>query len=508
MISFPGFIRFILRLGLFLPFLLQPAPQVARPDNLWQTLVPGIDYRDFYTPTPNHLYVARMQRDNLIVALDSSIAQGRLSGGLETVRSMADRYDQAINYWGETWGNRNQVVVAINGSYHNTDTGVPLQGQVQSGWYVKQYDNRQNVSGVAWTLERQIFIGGCIVQRPARQIITHIPTGKTVSFDGINIPRPDSGVIIYTPQYDSTTLTDNSGVEILVQLDRPLLIIPAPQMIVGTVVQVRDGMGSTPIPFDHIVLSASGDAAIELRLELKPGDQIGISQEIQHFEPNCQTPAPADWSKTYASVGNSYVFLRNGEVQPLADLGAVLRNPRTAIAFDERYIYFIVVDGRDLYRSVGMSMVELALFVKTYLGATWGAALDGGGSSTMVVQGQVVNSPRSDVTVMGASVSQGENPTLNKQERAVANGLMMVHIAPREQSTQFTPGQSVAVSSETPLYLGPGDNYAIFDFLAAGTRGQILPHPLNGVLAKGAYWWYAGFGDRAGWVKQDALLLQ
>ena len=105
---------------LLLVGLLSPPLQPQDTSFLWQEVGMGIQYREFYLPGPNHVYVARMERDNPQVTLETSIAQGRLSGGLETVREMAGRYDQAINYWSEVWGSRNQVVVAINGSFFNT----------------------------------------------------------------------------------------------------------------------------------------------------------------------------------------------------------------------------------------------------------------------------------------------------------------------------------------------------------------------------------------------------
>ena len=70
-----------------------------------------------------------MDRDALSVTLDTGIGSGYLASGLESVSQMAARYDQAINYWGQapltpTWGSRNDVVVAINGSYYSyTTTG-------------------------------------------------------------------------------------------------------------------------------------------------------------------------------------------------------------------------------------------------------------------------------------------------------------------------------------------------------------------------------------------------
>ena len=99
------------------------AQEAAEP---WgEQVAPGIEYREYRLPTPNNVFVTRMERDNPLVTIESSIGQGRLSGGTETVKGMALRYDGAINYWGESWGNRNQVVAAINGYYFDYLTGIP-----------------------------------------------------------------------------------------------------------------------------------------------------------------------------------------------------------------------------------------------------------------------------------------------------------------------------------------------------------------------------------------------
>jgi len=82
------------------------------------------------------------------------------------------------------------------------------------------------------------------------------------------------------------------------------------------------------------------------------------------------------------------------------------RHPRTAVGLDEagRKLWLVVVDGRQEY-SAGMTLEELReLF--DFLGAHDALNLDGGGSSTMVVAGHVVNRP-SDVV----------------GERSVVNGL-------------------------------------------------------------------------------------
>ncbi len=92
-----GFVFLVLAL-LLSALALQDAPDP------WQIVAPGIAYQEFHLPAPNNMYVARMDRSNPNVTIDSSLAQGRLSGAMETVRGMAARYDEAINYLGWVLG--------------------------------------------------------------------------------------------------------------------------------------------------------------------------------------------------------------------------------------------------------------------------------------------------------------------------------------------------------------------------------------------------------------------
>lgn len=67
--------------------------------------------------------------------------------------------------------------------------------------------------------------------------------------------------------------------------------------------------------------------------------------------------------------------------------------PRTGIGIiDENHFIFVVVDGRSTGYSRGVSLEEFAQIFKD-LGCTDAYNLDGGGSSTMYFQGQVVNNP-------------------------------------------------------------------------------------------------------------------
>jgi len=67
--------------------------------------------------------------------------------------------------------------------------------------------------------------------------------------------------------------------------------------------------------------------------------------------------------------------------------------PRTAVGVvDENHLVLVVVDGRQEGYSRGATMTELAEILQG-LGATTAYNIDGGGSSTMVFDGEVVNSP-------------------------------------------------------------------------------------------------------------------
>ena len=67
--------------------------------------------------------------------------------------------------------------------------------------------------------------------------------------------------------------------------------------------------------------------------------------------------------------------------------------PRTAVGVvDDNHLVFVVVDGRSPGYSEGVTLTELAGIMQD-LGATTAYNLDGGGSSTMYFDGEVVNDP-------------------------------------------------------------------------------------------------------------------
>jgi exopolysaccharide biosynthesis protein len=116
-------------------------------------------------------------------------------------------------------------------------------------------------------------------------------------------------------------------------------------------------------------------------------------------------------------VGGWPRILRDGEnaavdaptVEGTISRNAEARHPRTALGFsrDSTTLILVTVDGRS-ERSVGMTLVELARLMRQ-LGAWQAMNFDGGGSTSMVIQGALVNAP--------------SDPT---GEREVGNALLVV----------------------------------------------------------------------------------
>jgi hypothetical protein len=128
---------------------------------------------------------------------------------------------------------------------------------------------------------------------------------------------------------------------------------------------------------------------------------------------NLQINAPTAWEKYSTVLGAGPRLLKNGEIfttekEEEFRPDVIARGPRSAFGVDKdgNWIFF-VADGREKEYSAGLSIPELAREMQL-AGAVDAICLDGGGSSALVVNGEVLNRP-----------SDG-------QERRVANALCVV----------------------------------------------------------------------------------
>jgi hypothetical protein len=102
-------------------------------------------------------------------------------------------------------------------------------------------------------------------------------------------------------------------------------------------------------------------------------------------------------NKIFHALSGDRMLIQGSEI--ISGLDDTEIDPRTAIGINRngRFIYLVVVDGRQPFYSEGATFAELAQLLQD-LGAFYAMSLDGGGSSTMVIEGEngkpvILNSP-------------------------------------------------------------------------------------------------------------------
>lgn len=102
-------------------------------------------------------------------------------------------------------------------------------------------------------------------------------------------------------------------------------------------------------------------------------------------------------NRVHSAISGDRMIVLKGDIAP--DIDGAEVEPRTAVGINRngRYVYLVVVDGRQPLYSAGATFTELAQLLIDQ-GAYAGMSLDGGGSSTMVVEGEdgkprILNSP-------------------------------------------------------------------------------------------------------------------
>jgi hypothetical protein len=346
----------------------------------WRTIASGVEHAvivrnadaaDRWTINALRIDLAQVRLD-AVHALDAAV-------GLETVSSMAQRRG---------------ALAAINGGYFRT-TGTfrgDSTGTLQiDGTLLSEPDRARSAVGFMRPRSARTGTGAGATEL----IFGHVTWEATVDangrkrpLDGINRPRGADEMVLFTPAFHQTTLTDASGTEVVVRR--------------GRVEEVREQTGSTPIPADGFVLSAKGAAREWAREHLRRRTRIKVSAALKPADAT-GSPEKNPWPAAEDVVGGGPKIVTEGRVditlerEKVQPAFSTTRHPRTAIAsLPGNKALLVVVDGRQPAISVGMSLDELARLM-IELGAVEAINLDGGGSSTMTVGGKVVNHP-SDVT--------------------------------------------------------------------------------------------------------------
>ncbi len=360
--------------------IIQDAKNIANKTVLSKEIVKGLTYKKIINREDSlsaNVLEINLKENNFYI--DAIKAEDRMKAR-EKTSSMLKRFNEP---------NR-KVVAGVNADFFNMHTGenennLVINGTIAKGLNITDspYDSfNNNHSQFAITfdnkpaIERFGFVGSVFYKN------------KSLMIKRINSDADSNSITLYNKYQGQTTPSSRNNWSI-----EEFEIVPINQ-IGDTVVCVKSQKinrhGNNIIPQTGFILSINNSMIKTFDEIFEKDDTLKLQLDFMPHVNNLKT-----------LVGGWPRIIKDGKnIAPLADSleGTFYRfagekHPRTGVGFskDSTIIYLVTVDGRQESMS-GMSLTEFADFMLS-LGAYQALNLDGGGSTTMIVNGKVVNSP-------------------------------------------------------------------------------------------------------------------
>ena len=366
--------------------------------------------------------LVRFQEDDPQVELRSRLARGTVAGleGMQplTNRALAQGGIAGINGGYFMW-NSQQIagpIGAPNGLFVD-------RGRLEQGQAVNRSGNPTGRAVVGWQRSGRMVMDRVLTTHAYDRVLLG-GEGGVVS-DLNRQPWRTSQVLLYTDRF-GTSVNVPAGAAV-VTLDG--LRLRSTGRSAGEVVRVRQVVEDVrlSVPDGQHLLVATGNRAAEF-LGVGAGEVIGITTTMAP-----EAGGAEGWDGLFGGVAGGQLLVRGGTRRPADEWTDAAsfdtnhvstRRARTAIGrTDTGRILLVTIDERN---SAGVTMRELA-DTMIALGARDAVNLDGGGSTTFVVNGQIRNTP-------------------SQTGRAVADGLF-VHVPLPE------PARSLATACDNDLVL-------------------------------------------------------
>ena len=310
---------------------------------------------------PLSVHIVKIDRSNTELELHTSLAGGT-TYGLSTLAEQIKLFPAELG----------RPVAAINGDFWNDNS-----------------DYKGDPKGLQ-ILHEELLSGPCDrtcfwIDRAGNPRMTNVvpkfavtwPGGEMTPF-GLNEERPKDGAVLYTPVLGPSTRTAG-GRELILEAtgSSPWLPLRVGQTYAARVREIRES-GNGPLDRDVMILSLGPQLLSGLP---KVNSGVLLKLSISTWP---------DLAGARTAIGGGPTLVQNGK--PMQWSGYQPRHPRTAIGWNEHYLFFLVVDGRQNGLSIGMTFPQLAAYMAK-LGCAQAMNLDGGASATCWVLGQVMNSP-------------------------------------------------------------------------------------------------------------------
>ena len=275
---------------------------------------------------------------------------------------------------------RHKALAAINGGFFEmagTLRGESVGALKIDGEWISEPEQGRAVIGFR-TVDGKIE---AYIDRIALRQELVLPSGETLPIDGMNRNRGRDELVIYRPHFHAVTLTMPDGVEVVVRN--------------GEVTSIRKGKGSSRIPADGYILSASGKKCTDLLAHIVEGNTVQIREMV--------IPERVGDSHLWASfahiIGGGPLLLQDKTSVPTEAYEREgfdrafhsFWHPRTAIGKkSDGTLLFVTITAAEAGVRRGVMLSRLAeLFLEW--GATDALNLDGGDSSMLVIRDEVVS---------------------------------------------------------------------------------------------------------------------
>jgi hypothetical protein len=341
-----------------------------------RTIAPGVTASSIRREAgPWEVRVIRMRRDQPLIHLDADTGRETIRG-LAGVSRIAERVSSPDDY----------IVAATNGDFYamsGAKQGLTAGACIAGGELVTSASQRDNFYITA--------DGAPHIGRLDTGVTLHAPRGE-IPVARVNRPQADGELELYTARWGWPI----AGPGLVLEVEG--LSLRSEGRWTARVTETLAAGASREIAANEVILVATEEAAGKLT-----GLSVGETLDIEIHTASVSDPI-------IAAVGGKPILVQGGQVVP-DDTTTTPRHPRTAVGFSDTEVLLVTVDGRQPGWSVGMRLHTLATLMQE-LGCSEAINIDGGGSTTAWVRGEIVNRP-----------SDG-------RERSVANALLAFSRAP------------------------------------------------------------------------------
>ncbi len=336
---------------------------------------------------------------------------------------------------------RVRALAAINANYFKKD-GTPLGTLLVDGEWVAGPLFERSSLGI--TQDGRILVDNVSLHGTLE---TSNPDVGTIWVNNVNQPRRTGArLIVYTRRW---------GQQVAMHYAGALIAVDATGRVIDKKTTIM------PIPYGGYVLSDSKTGAIA---NLERGDLVHLNWH----------PTPSSWSSVVSAVSGGPVLIRNGNLFVNVAGEHFRKNwsgagitARTAIGVTrDRHLLLVTIEGRH-------TLYDVAKFLRK-LGAVDAMNLDGGGSTTMVVNGVTVTRNPSHFERRVASclaVMPGRPAVVSQHPPATP--------LPTENITDFAQGSNLSVETPTEAQFevssGRLDNAPVQPESELQSQAQVAP---------------------------------